>query len=166
MVPGGGGIPLRLEGRGSMAGRGSISTHNFYTGGFSKMEALVELDPARCPVALTVSVIGGKWKPTILYWAFGLILVGGRLAGRNLLRTVMGGQLTLPDPVWDRLNWIWTGYFAVMGALNLIVAFNFDTATWVNFKLFGTLALTVLFVIGQGIYLSRHLKEGGDVEAS
>ncbi len=107
-----------------------------------------------------------KWKPTILYWAFGLILVGGRLAGRNLLRTVMGGQLTLPDPVWDRLNWIWTGYFALMGALNLVVAFNFDTATWVNFKLFGTLALTVLFVIGQGIYLSRHLKEGGDVEAS
>ena len=50
-----------------MAGRGSISTHNFYTGGFSKMEALVELDPARCPVALTVSVIGGKWKPTILF---------------------------------------------------------------------------------------------------
>ena len=50
-----------------MAGRASISTHNFYTGGFSKMEALVELDPARCPVALTVSVIGGKWKPTILF---------------------------------------------------------------------------------------------------
>jgi intracellular septation protein len=52
-----------------------------------------------------------------------------------------------------------------MGALNLVVAFNFDTATWVNFKLFGTLALTVLFVIGQGVYLSRHLKEGADVEA-
>ena len=63
-----------------------------------------------------------KWKPTILYWAFGLILIGGRLAGRNLLRSVMGAQLTLPTPVWDRLSWIWTGFFATLGAINLAVA--------------------------------------------
>ncbi len=106
-----------------------------------------------------------KWKPTILYWAFGTVLIGGRLAGRNFLRSVMGSQLSLPDPVWDRLGWIWTVFFGLMGALNLFVAYQFDTATWVNFKLFGTLVLTVLFVIGQGVYLSRHLKEGGDVGA-
>jgi intracellular septation protein len=106
-----------------------------------------------------------KWKPTILYWAFGLVLVGGRIAGRNFLRTVMGSQLALPGPVWDRLNWIWTGFFAAMGALNLVVAYRFDTAAWVNFKLFGTLILTLVFVVGQGIYLSRHLKESGDVGA-
>ncbi len=102
-----------------------------------------------------------KWKPTILYWAFGLILIGGRLAGRNLLRSVMGAQLTLPTPVWDRLSWIWTGFFATMGAINLAVAYRFDTETWVSFKLFGTLVLTLVFVIGQGIYLARHMKEGG-----
>lgn len=102
-----------------------------------------------------------KWKPTILYWAFALILIGGRLAGRNLLRSVMGAQLSLPTPVWDRLGWLWTGFFAAMGAINLAVAYGFDTETWVNFKLFGTLVLTVIFVIGQGAYLSRHIKEGG-----
>lgn len=108
-----------------------------------------------------------KWKPTILYWAFGLILIGGRLAGRNLLRSVMGAQLTLPTPVWDRLAWIWTGFFAAMGAINLAVAYHFDTDTWVSFKLFGTLVLTLVFVIGQGVYLARHLKEGGgDVGAN
>ena len=107
-----------------------------------------------------------KWKPTILYWAFALILVGGRLGGRNFVRSVMGAQLKLPVPVWDRLSWIWTGFFAVMGALNLAVAYGFDTGTWVNFKLFGTLILTLLFVIGQGIYLSRHMKEETDVGAS
>ena len=102
-----------------------------------------------------------KWKPTILYWAFASILIGGRLAGRNLLRSVMGAQLNLPTPVWDRLGWLWTGFFAAMGATNLAVAYGFDTETWVNFKLFGTLVLTVIFVIGQGVYLSRHIKEGG-----
>ena len=107
-----------------------------------------------------------KRKPTILYWAFALILVGGRLGGRNFVRSVMGAQLKLPVPVWDRLSWIWTGFFAVMGALNLAVAYGFDTGTWVNFKLFGTLILTLLFVIGQGIYLSRHMKEETDVGAS
>lgn len=100
-----------------------------------------------------------KWKPTILYWSFGLILVGGRLAGRNLLRVVMGGQLALPDAVWDRLNWIWSIFFVVMGGLNLAVAYGFDTDTWVNYKLFGTLVLTFAFVLAQGLYLARHMKE-------
>jgi intracellular septation protein len=107
-----------------------------------------------------------KWKPTILYWLFALVLVGGRLSGRNFIRTLMGGQMELPAPVWARLNQMWTMFFIVMGAANLWVAYSWSTDIWVNFKLFGTLGLTLLFVIGQGFYLGRFLKETGDETSS
>jgi intracellular septation protein len=100
-----------------------------------------------------------KWKPTILYWLFGSGLLAARLFGRNVIRSLMGKQLTLPQAIWDRLNLIWAGYFVLMGALNLWVAYRFDTDVWVNFKLFGTLALTLLFVVAQGAYLGRHMTE-------
>jgi intracellular septation protein len=104
-----------------------------------------------------------KWKPSILYWLFGIILLGGRLVGgRNLLRSVLGEQLVLPEAVWERLLWIWIAFFGVIGAVNLAVAFTVPTATWVNFKLFGLMGLTFAFTIGVGIWLSRHMKEAGD----
>ena len=101
-----------------------------------------------------------KWKPTVLYWVMGTVLLIGQLVfNKNFIRTLMGTQIQLPDPVWKNLNWGWTGFFAVMGALNVWVAFNFDTDTWVNFKLFGGMGLMIVFVIAQAIYLSRHVKE-------
>ncbi len=107
-----------------------------------------------------------KWKPTILYWLFAAVLVAGRVAGRNFIRTLMGAQMSLPAPAWDRLNQMWVLFFAAMGALNLWVAYSWSTDAWVNFKLFCTLALTLLFVIGQGFYLGRFLKEPGDEASS
>jgi intracellular septation protein len=103
-----------------------------------------------------------KWKPTILYWLFAGGLLVARLMGRNLMKTFMGAQMSLPDPVWERVNQLWILYFMVMGALNLWVAYSWSTDIWVNFKLFGTLGMTLLFVILQGIYLSRFLKDSGD----
>ncbi len=103
-----------------------------------------------------------KWKPTILYWLFAGGLLVARLMGRNLMKTFMGGQMSLPDPVWERVNQMWILYFVVMGALNLWVAYSWSTDIWVNFKLFGTLGMTLLFVILQGIYLSRFIKDSGD----
>ncbi|MGE0314956.1 MAG: septation protein A [Lautropia sp.] len=103
-----------------------------------------------------------KWKPTILYWAFGATILGARLFGRNLIRTLMGQQIALPDAVWDRLALAWIAFFGAMGALNLWVAYGFSTDQWVNFKLFGTLGLTVVFILAQGVYLSRHVKEPQD----
>ena len=100
-----------------------------------------------------------KWKPTVLYWLFGAVLAGGELLGKNLIRAMLGQQVQLPDTVWARLNWSWVGFFAVMGVLNLVVAFNFTTDQWVNFKLFGATGLMLLFVIGQAMYLSRHVEE-------
>ena len=101
-----------------------------------------------------------KWKPTVLYWLMGGALLFGQLIfGKNLLRSVMGAQLQLPEAVWLKLNWAWTAFFAVMGALNLWIAFHFDTDTWVNFKLFGGMGLMLVFVIAQALYLSRYLKD-------
>ena len=101
-----------------------------------------------------------KWKPSILYWLFGAILLGGRLLfGRNLLRAVLGAQLVLPEPVWQRLLWLWVAFFGLIGAANIAVAYSVPTETWVNFKLFGLMGLTFAFTIGIGLWLARHMHE-------
>lgn len=101
-----------------------------------------------------------KWKPTLLYWVMGAAFaLAPLLFGKNLLRLLLGEQLELPAPVWQRLNLAWVGFFAAMGALNLWVAYTFATATWVNFKLFGSLGLMLVFTVAQGLYLSRYLPD-------
>ena len=101
-----------------------------------------------------------KWKPTILYWVFALILAGGWfLKKRNFVRTLLQTQLSLPEPIWLRLLQAWTIFFVVLGAFNWVVAFSFPTEVWVNFKLFGLMGLTFTFVVGMGVYLAPHLKE-------
>jgi intracellular septation protein len=101
-----------------------------------------------------------KWKPTVLYGFFAIALLIGRyLMGRNLIQVMMGKQIRLPDGVWDRLNLAWILFFWAMAGLNLFVAYRFATETWVNFKLFGTLGLTLAFVVAQAVYFSRHVIE-------
>ncbi|WP_255989798.1 septation protein A [Chitinolyticbacter albus] len=104
------------------------------------------------------------WKPTALYWAFALVLGVGKLwKGRDLIRVVMGQQLSLPEPIWGRVTWAFVAFFAAMGVLNLYVAYSFSEAGWVKFKTFGTLGLTLAFMVGIGLMLSRHLQDE-DVE--
>lgn len=101
-----------------------------------------------------------KWKPTALYWLFGVVLLGSAsLLGRNLIRTMLEAQIKLPDPVWARLNLAWAGFFIAMGVLNLWVAYNFSEEAWVDFKMFGGMGLMLAFVLAQGFYLSRHMEE-------
>lgn len=103
-----------------------------------------------------------KWKPTVLYWAFAAGLAGGALFFRkNLIRTLLTEQMQLPEKVWDQLNWSWVGFFVFMGFANLAVAFAFNLSTddWVNFKLFGGMGLMLVFVIGQGLLLSKYIEE-------
>jgi len=101
-----------------------------------------------------------KWKPSILYWLFGAILLGGRLLfRRNLLRAVLGAQLVVPEQVWERLLWIWIGFFGAIGAVNLAVAYSVPTETWVNFKLFGLMGITFAFTLAIGLWLARYMKE-------
>lgn len=104
-----------------------------------------------------------KWKPTVLYWLMGAALVLGQLLFRkNLIKSVMGSQMQLPDPAWRTLQWSWTGFFTVMGLINLWVAYRFDTDTWVNFKLFGGMGLMVVFIVVQALYISRYIKDDDD----
>jgi intracellular septation protein len=100
-----------------------------------------------------------KWKPTVLYWIFAAIIFGAAAFGRNVIKSLMGKQMELPDIAWGRLNASWGGFFAVMGLANLIVAFNFSTDAWVNFKLFGSLGLMLVFVIGQSMMLTKYLDQ-------
>jgi intracellular septation protein len=101
-----------------------------------------------------------KWKPTVLYWLLGLVLAGSALLfRRNLLRTMLSQQVQLPDPVWSRLNWSWIGFFALMGALNLYVAYNYSTDLWVNFKLFGGMGLMLVFVLVQAALLAKYVED-------
>lgn len=103
-----------------------------------------------------------KWKPTILYWLFAVVfLVSNQFMNKNLVRAMMGHQVELPKAMWSRLNLLWIAFFSIMGALNLLVAFNFDTDTWVNFKLFGGTGLMLLFVLAQGLYMAQHLPKEG-----
>lgn len=101
-----------------------------------------------------------KWKPTVLYWLFGAALWIASLAfKKNLIRAMMEKQVTLPEPLWGRLLTSWIVFFVVMGVLNLYVAYNFSTDAWVNFKLFGSMGLMLIFVFGQAMVLSKHIEE-------
>ncbi|MCL2523880.1 MAG: septation protein A [Betaproteobacteria bacterium] len=101
-----------------------------------------------------------KWKPTILYWAFAISMAFTALVmKKNAIRAMLGAQLTLPEAIWTRLNLAWIGFFAGMGALNLVVAFNFSTDIWVDFKLFGGMGLMLLFILAQGMLLAKYVEE-------
>lgn len=99
-----------------------------------------------------------KWKPTVLYAAMGLALALALWIWRkNFLQILLGSQLELPEGVWLRLNLAWIVYAFFMAALNAYVAAFYSTEDWVNFKLWGYV-FPLVFIIGQGVYIARHLK--------
>lgn len=99
-----------------------------------------------------------KIKPTALYWLFALVLLFSNIFFRkNLIRSLMQEKMTLPNQVWGQLNLAWSGFFIALGVLNLYVAWNFSTDTWVNFKLFGATGLMLLFIILQAVIVAKHI---------
>jgi len=101
-----------------------------------------------------------KWKPTVLNWLFGVVFLVSQVFGeRTVIERMLGEQLELPAAIWQRLNLTWAMFFLTLGGVNLYVAYHFEEPVWVNFKLFGMLGLTFLFVILQSFYLSRYLPE-------
>lgn len=110
-----------------------------------------------------------KWKPTVLYWLFAVILLGSRiLTGRNLMRKLMGEKIALPDRAWSRLNDSWAAFFIASGFLNLYVAFSgrFTESQWVNFKVFGLMILLLLFVVVQSVWLGRHIQADAPADSA
>lgn len=118
----------------------------------------------------SVAVLGGstlifhnaifiQWKPTIIYWIFALVLLFGHFfSQKNLLAKMLGEKIILPERVWVNLNIAWALFFVFLGFLNVYVLYHYTLNAWVNFKLFGTLGLTLVFAIAQAIYMSRYLK--------
>ena len=101
-----------------------------------------------------------KWKPTIINWAFAFIFTFLPLfTKRTLVEILLSPKITLPKHVWQNLNTSWIAFFLIIGSVNIIVVYNYSTETWVNFKLFGMLALSLLFVIGQAFYLAKHVQD-------
>ena len=104
-----------------------------------------------------------KWKPSVLYWAMGLAFwISQTILQKNLLQTLIGKQLQLPAPVWQRLNFAWIAFFGLMGLLNLYVAYTYSISTWFTFKAFGATGLMLVFMLAQGMYLSKHIQPEPD----
>ncbi|HZT55746.1 MAG TPA: septation protein A, partial [Burkholderiaceae bacterium] len=104
-----------------------------------------------------------KWKPSVLYWAMGLAFwISQAFFRKNLLQTLIGGQLALPAPVWQRLNFAWIAFFGLLGLLNLYVAYTYSDSTWFTFKAFGVTGLMLVFMFAQGFYISKHLAPEAD----
>ena len=99
-----------------------------------------------------------KWKPTVMYAGMAIVLAAALWVWKkNFLQMLLGSQLQLPDSVWGRLTVAWVVYFLFMSAINAYVAAFFSTDAWVDFKLWGYI-FPVIFLVGQGLYVSRHLK--------
>lgn len=121
--------------------------------------------------AILVSVFGGitllvrdpifiQWKPTVVNWLFALVFLGSRYIGsKTLAEKMMGQAIELETKIWHQLNLMWVGNFVFLGGANLYVVYNYDEATWVNFKLFGMLGLTLLMVIIQVFWITMQTSE-------
>ena len=101
-----------------------------------------------------------QWKPTIVNWLFAVGFLATQFIGdKTVVERLMGSSMELPKSIWSRLNLAWVAFFVVVGIVNLYVAYTFSEEIWVDFKLFGMLGLTILFIILQGIYIAKHAKE-------
>ena len=96
-----------------------------------------------------------QWKPTIVNALFAAAFLGSRFFGdRTLTERMMGHAVELSPSMWRQLNMMWVGNFALLGVANLYVVYNFDEQTWVNFKLFGMLGITLAMVIAQAVWIA------------
>ncbi len=120
---------------------------------------------------LAVTVFGGatlvfrnqlfiQWKPTIFNWVLALAFGASQFLGeKNLMERTLGGQIHLPKLVWNRLNLLWVSNFALVGALNLYVAYSYSEATWVSYKLYSAIGFTLVLTILTALLISPHIKE-------
>jgi intracellular septation protein len=105
-----------------------------------------------------------QWKPTILQWIMATVFFGSHFFGEKvIIRRLMGQKMDMPDSTWSHLNIAWAMFFIISGVLNIYVAKNFSENTWVNFKMFGLMGIMLVFLLAQGVVLSRYIKDEGEV---
>lgn len=133
-------------------------------------------EPTHIITLVVISFFGGltlffhndafiMWKPSVVNWIFALIVIGSVLLKRSVIKLLMGKQIELPDPVWNRLSIAWALFFLAMGFLNMYVAFYYQPdlpeevrrETWVNFKVFWMLGLTLLFSVVQMLFIAKYI---------
>lgn len=116
-----------------------------------------------------------KWKPTLVYWILSALVLASQWFGKKTaIERMMSSQISLPATVWKRLNLSWGIFFAILGGVNIYVAFYYgldldaDTRRniWVNFKVFGLLGLTLIFVVAQAFFMARHMQDKPDGESA
>ncbi len=97
-----------------------------------------------------------KLKPTIVNTLFAVILFGGLFWGKSFLKSLMGSMFRMTDLGWRMLTIRWALFFILLAVLNEIVWRNTSTDTWVSFKVFGIMPLTILFSLSQLPAMNRH----------
>ena len=104
-----------------------------------------------------------QWKPTVFNWVLAAVFFGSQFIGkRTVLERVLGSQLSLPRPIWTRLNVLWIGNFALVGALNLFVAYRFEEAVWVSYKLYSSIGFTLALMLLTVAIVAPHVKDDGE----
>ena len=126
---------------------------------------------------IAVTVFGGltiglrdplflKWKVSIINWVFSAVVLVSTLMNKSVIKAMMGGQISMPDNIWKRLSFAWAVFFLVIGFINIYVAFYYQLDapeevrldTWVNFKVFGMLGLTLVFVVIQTVFIAKYVE--------
>lgn len=127
------------------------------------------IKPMPLMIAVLAVVLGGitialhdpeyiKWKFSVVYWLFGVVFIASQFIGdKPLVERMLGAQIDLARHIWIRLNLCWALFFLLLGGVNTYVIYHFTTEQWVDFKFYGVLGATLIFVIGQGFYLVRHV---------
>ncbi len=130
-----------------------------------------KLEKRQIWLLLAVTVFGGltlvfrnelfiQWKPTIFNWALGLAFGLSQFIGeKNLMERTLGSQIQLPKSIWSRLNLMWVANFAIVGALNIFVAYSYSEETWVSYKLYSAIGFTLLLTILTAVVISPYIKE-------
>ncbi len=110
-----------------------------------------------------------KLKAPIVNWIFASIFFASRyLSDKPAIEHMMGHAIDAPKDVWYRLNKLWIIYFITLGVVNLIVAYTLSEATWLQFKVFGNLILTFVFVLGQMPMIAKYaiIEDGEEGESA
>lgn len=100
------------------------------------------------------------WKVTIANWLFALVFFSSHFIGHKpIIKRMMDHMIQLPESVWTKLSFSWIIFFTLLGTINLFIGFNYDFDTWVDFKFYGLMGLTLVFTILQSIFISKYMKE-------